>query len=399
MVDLSQYTLLVIGRSAKFYGGEYYMNASHCELVEGMADQFRDSIYLCQRQDVSADVASKHVKIDQSKIHIRANQMWARTSSISKKYASLLSDLLFVMSLDHPIVTYTYYPGFYSFLLSPFVFHIGDANLAHFGSDAVDTAAAAYGNSLVDRTKGTLYRQFQSYVIKHVDGVFATDPRMVEQYDIETIRESKPLIEFTTSDIQEPQTTINAPITILSVGMFRPVKGYRYLIDSLTHLNEFSQYDYQLRLVGDGETRDDLKAQVAEKGLKNSVEFAGFIGDKEKLMRQYETADVFVIPSLKESVPRVLYEATAMGLPVVCTCVGGVPAFVHDERHVLLVEPEDSEELADAIDRLSNSHELREKLVHNAQKKIEWYLTGDPVSQRMELITTLLDDRQNNRQS
>jgi glycosyltransferase involved in cell wall biosynthesis len=71
-------------------------------------------------------------------------------------------------------------------------------------------------------------------------------------------------------------------------------------------------------------------------------------------------ADLLVLPSLNEGLPRVILEAMATGLPVVATSVGGIPELVMDGRTGLLVRPGDERALADAVCRVLADPDLAE---------------------------------------
>ncbi|MFB6187945.1 MAG: glycosyltransferase family 4 protein [Halobacteriaceae archaeon] len=386
MPAFSEMTLLVVGRSVRCDGSHYYMNPAHRDLLQGMGEEFGEAIYLCQRVDVSPTEVNHSGRIDDSILRVEANDDWAQSSSTLNRLASLVTDARFVRNLSGTIVTYTYYPGFYSFLLSPVIFRIGDFNIGHFGSDAIDTAKVAYGSGLSGRSKARLYRWLQSYVVGNIDCIFATDPRMADEYGADTIRESKPLINFSDTDFHSPEITMSEPIELLSVGVFRPVKGYSHLIDAVGWLADRSELNFNLRIVGDGQMRPEIEQKVDSMGLENVVVFPGYIEDEERLAQYYSSADIFVHSSLKESVPRVFYEATLMGLPIVSTNAGGIPSFFDHRTHAMLTEPADGEALGRAIDELASDPQLAQTLVENAQQKIEWYVNGSPVSQRMGKI-------------
>jgi len=386
MVALFDATFLYVGRTCRSHGGRYYMSESHRNPLHGLAREFGRTIYLCQERSVPAETANESVEIDQSLVDVVADRRWKVGRNPFQRLGGLVRDARFVTQLNGPLVTHTYYPGFYSFLLSPVVHRQGDVNLAHFGSDAVDTAEAAY-DGISGRIKTTLYRHLQSYVLRTADIVFATDPRMGKAYDVDNVVESKPVIDFDMTDLQPPgELDIDEPVRLLFVGAFRPVKGHLDLIDAVAQLVTGSELGYHLTLVGDGSEVAPIEREVSKRGLEDNVKFTGYVADRERLVRLYRESDVFVIPSHKESVPRVFYEATAMGLPVVSTAVGGIPAFLDDGVHALLVDPEAPEQIAEAVERVVADSELRRRLVTNAQLKTEWYLRGDPVKQRLELI-------------
>jgi glycosyltransferase involved in cell wall biosynthesis len=78
-------------------------------------------------------------------------------------------------------------------------------------------------------------------------------------------------------------------------------------------------------------------------------------------MELYRSSDVFLHVSWTEGVPQVLFEAFAAGLPVVATRVGGVADAVGDAA--LLVDPGDAAQAADAVRRVVEDRELRDRLV------------------------------------
>jgi glycosyltransferase involved in cell wall biosynthesis len=83
--------------------------------------------------------------------------------------------------------------------------------------------------------------------------------------------------------------------------------------------------DLELRLVGDGRCRGELEAMVRELGLGDRVSFAGRLTAGEPIRRELDQADVFVLPSRGEGLPRAVIEAMARGLPSIGSHVGGFP--------------------------------------------------------------------------
>ena len=99
------------------------------------------------------------------------------------------------------------------------------------------------------------------------------------------------------------------------IGRFIPLKNQSFLVDILEELQKILPKT-KLMLVGDGETMDDVKAKVTNKGLNGSVIFTGVRSDVARLM---QTMDVFVMPSWFEGLPVSLVEAQAAGLPIVAS--------------------------------------------------------------------------------
>lgn len=125
----------------------------------------------------------------------------------------------------------------------------------------------------------------------------------------------------------------------------------------------------RLTMIGDGQRRAEIEALATE--LNAPVEFAGRVSF-EALQAAYARADLFVSSSAVDNQPNTLLEASALGLPIVATAVGGVPEMVHDGVDALLAPPDDPAALAQAILRLLREGGLAERLsqaaLANAQR-------------------------------
>jgi len=104
--------------------------------------------------------------------------------------------------------------------------------------------------------------------------------------------------------------------------------------------------DLGLVLVGDGKHRPDLEARAARLGLAERVSFRGQLTTAEQVRRELDAADLFVMPSLTEGLPKAMLEAMARGLPCIGSAVGGIPELLPAED---LVAPRDAAALAAKI--------------------------------------------------
>jgi glycosyltransferase involved in cell wall biosynthesis len=112
-------------------------------------------------------------------------------------------------------------------------------------------------------------------------------------------------------------------------------------------------------VIGDGERRQELEAQVAHLGLRQAVRFLGWRRD---LAQVYADLDVVALSSRNEGSPVALIEALAAGRPVVSTAVGGVPEVVVDGETGLTVPVSDPPALAEGIERLLRDGALAQRL-------------------------------------
>ncbi len=130
-------------------------------------------------------------------------------------------------------------------------------------------------------------------------------------------------------------------------------KGIDVLIDAASLV----QAPLRLELYGVGSLQEELEQQARYAGV--DARFHGFVPD---LRERLAALDVLVQPSRADNLPLAVLEAMAAGLPVVGTRVGGIPELVVDGETGVLVEPEDPPALAEALDSLAASPELRREL-------------------------------------
>src|SRR6185312_11247778 len=106
---------------------------------------------------------------------------------------------------------------------------------------------------------------------------------------------------------------------------------------------------------------DAVKAEIARESLEQHVEFLGQ-ADRQKLKTQLGLASVLLLPSLQENAPMAISEAMAAGVPVIASNRCGMPYMVEDNRSGFLIEPDDVAQIADRLNRLLGSAELRRSM-------------------------------------
>jgi glycosyltransferase involved in cell wall biosynthesis len=152
---------------------------------------------------------------------------------------------------------------------------------------------------------------------------------------------------------------------VFALGKFIERKGFDYLIEAIAMLQE--SQPVQLMIGGRGPLKEALQQQVSKLGIVDQVVFLDYIPDDE-LPAYYTVADVCVSPSIidlqgdTEGLGMVLLEALACETPCVASRVGGIVDIVQDGINGFLVEPKNSAELADKIQWLISSDELRQEM-------------------------------------
>lgn len=161
--------------------------------------------------------------------------------------------------------------------------------------------------------------------------------------------------------------------TILAVGRLVETKGFHTLVEACGLLKRRGQR-IRCLLVGEGPEERRLKDLVSLWHVEEEFHFMGRLQPAETAAC-YRRATLFVMPSCvrrndRDGMPNVLLEAMATGIPVISTRVSGIPELVRHEETGLLVEPDDGEALAQAIQRLLGDRRLREKLAGTAREVI-----------------------------
>ena len=138
------------------------------------------------------------------------------------------------------------------------------------------------------------------------------------------------------------------------VSRLVPIKAVDVTVAALAQLP-----GTHLAIVGDGEERGRLEAEVGSRGIGDRVHFTGWVDDVPGVLAD---CDVVASSARNEGTPVALIEALAAERPVVATDVGGVRSVVAPDRTGLLVGPDDPGALADAIGSLMRDRGLAARL-------------------------------------
>jgi glycosyltransferase involved in cell wall biosynthesis len=188
-----------------------------------------------------------------------------------------------------------------------------------------------------------------------------------------------------------PDESKRKPNIILSVARLDPRKGIHFLIDAIHELHrEFPQL--KVRIVGKGHQETELRKRIEHYGLSDSVKLVGQ-KQQDEIIEEYQTADLFVLPSLEESQGIVFMEAMACGTPVVAYNIPGVDEVVEHQVDGLLVEKGDVKALTRAIRTVMMDESLRKRLGEQGRKnmvqKFDWKIIAKQTSQLYQQLISL----------
>ena len=165
-------------------------------------------------------------------------------------------------------------------------------------------------------------------------GSFSTHYSSIELPDVACVPQSRPVRHSA------------SPFRLVTVGSLAQLyKAPDVLIDAVGVCVR-GGIDLNLVIVGDGKHRPELETRAGSLVLGERVHFLGQLPPGESVRSELDRADIFVLPSRQEGLPRAMIEAMARALPCIGSTVGGIPELLPLED---LVPPGDAAELARKI--------------------------------------------------
>lgn len=156
---------------------------------------------------------------------------------------------------------------------------------------------------------------------------------------------------------------------VLCVGRLVRFKGFQYAIKAMKKVD-----NAVLLIIGDGKYKPELENLIVENNMQDKVFLLGSIADKQLKQQYFSACDIFVLSSIQrtESFAIVQLEAMLHSKPIININLGtGVNYVSVDKETGLTVEPENVEQLANAINMLLNDSELCLQYGRNAKKRVE----------------------------
>jgi glycosyltransferase involved in cell wall biosynthesis len=253
-------------------------------------------------------------------------------------------------------------------------------------SDKTIRVYTPHGGSLhypPNTLKGALYSRLERALMNRTD-LFLFESAFARDTYQRMIGTPKGLVRCVfngvTADEFDPVAKAEDATDIVYVGEFRHIKGADLLVDAVARLRSDGR-PVTLTLAGDGEETEAIKAQIARLGLGEAVRLIGHV----KARYGFSKGSLLVVPSRGDSMPYVVIEAAAAGIPMVAANVGGIPEIFGSHTDALFA-PGIAAAMADAIEgaledpaaALARAKELRERIfLHFSQKAmVEGVLAG-----------------------
>jgi len=157
----------------------------------------------------------------------------------------------------------------------------------------------------------------------------------------------------------------NEAIIVGCVANVRRIKGVPYLLQATYHLNP--ELPVHILLIGLGMESDSITQLIKFSPFKERIHILGF---RKDIYEVIAACDIYVQPSLSESLSRSVMEAMCLKIPCIVSNIGGLVELIDHEKSGLVVERANPRSIAEAIEKLSNNPDLRMKLAAEAIRRM-----------------------------
>lgn len=185
---------------------------------------------------------------------------------------------------------------------------------------------------------------------------------------------------------ETPKDILLDGLSIVTVAGLYERKGINDLLEAFEIVS--AEYpDANLYLLGDGPDRSKFELKANQSKGRNNIHFLGYQSNPHNYMR---AADIFVLPSHKESFGLVLIEAREAGCAIVATNVDGIPEALDFGESGLLVPPKSPAKLAEAMITMIQDSELRDQFRNRAMEGLDYYSVERVAKDTLKIYERLL---------
>lgn len=212
---------------------------------------------------------------------------------------------------------------------------------------------------------------FRDYIItvSDADRKSALNKHLISHNKISTINNGIGDILFLEKNASRDALNLpNDKFILGSVANLYKTKGLDVLIEAVAILPEDKKNKIFVCLIGHGPEETNLKARIKSLKLDKTIFLRGSIEEAQKYLKAF---DLFVLSSRKEGFPFIILEAMQAGLPIIATNTGGVAEAL--ENAGIIVEPENSQQLAKAITELINNEQKRKDFSQKSLNRSKYF--------------------------
>ncbi|MFH1449731.1 MAG: glycosyltransferase family 4 protein [bacterium] len=178
-------------------------------------------------------------------------------------------------------------------------------------------------------------------------------------------------------------------IIVTTIGQLKKEKGVEYLLAAVPKVIEKFK-EVRFLICGEGEYKEELIKLAEKLNITKNVIFTGYYDDLSQVLG---VSDLFITPSLMESLPIVILEAMCAGLPIIGTKVGDIP-FCINSKNGLLIKPKSSEEISKAIIKLLTNKEKLKEMGKESRNLVKERFSDEVMVRKIEdIYLSLINSR------
>jgi len=151
------------------------------------------------------------------------------------------------------------------------------------------------------------------------------------------------------------------------IAEWMPNKGLLYLLEAIKKMQAQGRRFDTIIITG-GQNPEKAAGLVLIK--KYELKYIFHQENIPHAVSYLKALDIFVLPSTKEGLPYTILEAMLAQLPIIASNIGGIPEIIEDDISGILIEPKNSQKLADEITKLIDNPEKRKKIAQETNKKV-----------------------------
>ena len=173
----------------------------------------------------------------------------------------------------------------------------------------------------------------------------------------------------------------NGDVVVLSVARINREKGYHVLEEAIHQLDDIKNLKFII--AGDGEYLQTMKTNLSEQVKSKKVLFTGYVSDPSVL---YSEADIFVLPTLHETLSLVLLEASLHGVSLIASNTGGIPEIIEQDVNGDLVRVGDAQDIETALRKQFYNPKLRRIYGKNSLEKVKSKFNENQIADKIAKI-------------
>jgi glycosyltransferase involved in cell wall biosynthesis len=295
-------------------------------------------------------------------------------------YTRLLLNQVKANHADSVIVTQSFFPA--PFLKDAFIV----LALSFFTSVKIITWVHMDPSRLGLENKSVMFQKFAYYIFSKIDLFVGCSPSVTSSWP-KWIAKDK--VVNVPNGIPHSNALVDRSgrekCTVLFLSAMDPEKGWRELFEVAEKIcDQFSDAIFIFRGgISGAETKENAESVFAQSRHVERIKWLGLVDGEEKVVA-FQEADIFCLPSWTEAFPIAVLEAMSFGLPVIATCVGGIPDAIEEGCEGWLFTPKNQDELQRALVNAISVKAERLQRGAAAYKKYTQHFTDNQFSHRWE---------------